>query len=87
MAATLAHTATGACDLASVANFITADRTSADMVGAGAFTTGPTGMATGITVLLGTNRTGSHTTARAKDILASRTLFDALITDDMIVAV
>jgi hypothetical protein len=87
MAATLAHTATGAFDLARMANFITADRTSADVVGAGAFTTSPTGTATSVTILLGTNRTGSHTTARTKDVLASRTLFDTLITDDMIIAV
>ena len=57
------------------------------MVGTGSFAARPTEPATGITILLATDRTSRNPTALAKHILASGALRNTIIADQMTVAI
>lgn len=74
MATALAHPTTGACHLAGMADRVTADRTGADVLGAGPFATCPAELTTGVTVLPPAGWTGGNPTGRAEQILTTLTL-------------
>jgi hypothetical protein len=87
MAAALALATMSAFDLTGEADVIAAHGAAGDMIGAGALATSPAGSATTFAISLATDRTGGDATFGAKNFLAGVTLFNALVTADMTVAV
>jgi hypothetical protein len=87
MAAALALATMSAFDLTGEADGIAAHRAAGDMLGAGTLATSPAGSATTFAISLATDRTGGDATFGAKNFLAGVTLFNALVTADMTVAV
>jgi hypothetical protein len=86
MAATLAFAAFSAGGLAGVASFVFADGATADVIGAGAFATGPTVAATCFTVLAATVGAGVKSARFTEDVVTRLTAQAASLIDDMAVA-
>jgi hypothetical protein len=87
VAATLASATFSAFTLAGEADTIATNGAAFDMFSTGAFATGPTGCATSFTIGLATHRTSDHATVGAEDFETRPTLFDAIVTADVPVAV
>lgn len=83
----MTDTAMAARFLTGMTNFITTDRTGAAMGRTGALATGPTEMATGITILLSANRTGRYAAGGAENLLAGVALLYTVVTNDMPIAI
>lgn len=86
MAATLTFTALGTGSLAGVAGFVFADGATANVIGAGAFATGPTVAATRLTVLAATVGAGVKSASFAEDVVTRFTAQTASLVNDVPVA-